>query len=149
MQVRLSPESLGGFTNAAAEEKSEVIRARVVQARSRQGERQSRLGLSSKTNASLRPKELRASLQLSRDARTLLEKWQEKHAMTGRAVTRSLKVALTLADLEGRDTVERPHLAEALGMRLLGDAPLSAESSKNQTQNQLRHSNTTRKANHV
>jgi len=36
-----------------------------------------------------------------------------------RAFHRALKVARTIADLEGQDTVQRNHLSEALGYRAL------------------------------
>ena len=55
-----------------------------------------------------------AGLQLLRDA-------AEKMKFSARGYHRILKVARTLADLEGRDTVGRIHLAEAISYRIAGE----------------------------
>lgn len=41
--------------------------------------------------------------------------------LSARGLTRVLRVARTLADLEGKSAVTRPHIAEALSYRLLVD----------------------------
>ena len=52
--------------------------------------------------------------------RALLVKASEKMKLSARGYTRVLRVARTLADLEGRETVGRLHVAEALGYRRMG-----------------------------
>ncbi len=48
---------------------------------------------------------------------TLLRQAAEKLKLSARAFHRVLKVARTLADLDGDETVSRRHLAEAVAMR--------------------------------
>ncbi|PRY23579.1 magnesium chelatase family protein [Aliiruegeria haliotis] len=49
----------------------------------------------------------------------LLLKVAEKFGLTARGYHRVLRVARTIADLDGSDTVRRPHVAEAVGFRLV------------------------------
>ena len=55
-----------------------------------------------------------AGLSLLRDA-------SEKLGFSARAYHRVLKVARTLADLDGAETVGRIHLAEAISYRIAGE----------------------------
>jgi magnesium chelatase family protein len=41
----------------------------------------------------------------------------DRFALTGRGFDRALKVARTIADLDGSEVVDAPHLLEALGFR--------------------------------
>jgi magnesium chelatase family protein len=47
----------------------------------------------------------------------LLEKATEKMRLSMRGYTRVLRVARTIADLAGSETVESPHIAEAITYR--------------------------------
>lgn len=49
-----------------------------------------------------------------------LELMAQHHHLSGRGITRLLRVARTLADLEGSDSVRSDDLAEAIGYRLAG-----------------------------
>jgi magnesium chelatase family protein len=53
------------------------------------------------------------------EARALLSKAVDTLKLTARGFHRVLRVARTLADLEGRRVVARAHIAEALGYRRL------------------------------
>ena len=48
----------------------------------------------------------------------LLDKLLEKFSLSGRAYSSLLKVARTIADLEGNETISEKHIAEAAGYRL-------------------------------
>ena len=52
--------------------------------------------------------------QLEPAARALLSKAAEGAGLTARGWTRTLRLARTIADLEGSEAVRRVHLAEAL-----------------------------------
>ena len=52
-----------------------------------------------------------------RRARRLLSKAAETLSLSARAYHRTLKVARTIADLDGSDAVRRIHVAEALSLK--------------------------------
>ncbi|MDR3581908.1 MAG: YifB family Mg chelatase-like AAA ATPase [Candidatus Pacebacteria bacterium] len=71
----------------------------------------------SKTNSEMGPREARHAVHLGKDARTFLAA-VEKNDLSPRGYYRLLKVARTIADLEGEDSVSAEHLAEAFSYRL-------------------------------
>lgn len=62
-------------------------------------------------------KELLEACELGRGARTFLESAATRERLSGRAITRLLRVARTIADLDAVVAVGTEHLAEALGYR--------------------------------
>ena len=58
------------------------------------------------------------------EARALLLRAAERFQLSARGYHRVLRVARTIADLDGSDSVQKPHLAEALSFRLPGAAAL-------------------------
>jgi magnesium chelatase family protein len=101
----------------ASGETSTVVRARVFAARARQLARQGCL------NARLDGRPLSAACALdNREADALLARGVRRLALSARAVTRVLRVARTIADLEGAATLTAAHLAEALQLRLASQA---------------------------
>ena len=96
-----------------AGESSSAVRARVLTARARQLARQACL------NARLDGRALRAACALNdRQAEGLLANGVSKLRLSARAVMRVLRVARTIADLEGTASLTAAHLAEALQWRL-------------------------------
>lgn len=110
--------SAADLTLPAPAEGSAEVAARVAAARQRQRSRYDALGLVDvMTNAAAPPQVLddivnpdAAGLKLLRDAADTMK-------LTARGYHRVLKVARTLADLDGEDKVARLHLAEALSYR--------------------------------
>jgi magnesium chelatase family protein len=99
-------------------ERSAAVRERVVGARERQRERQRRLGLLASVNARLAGDELAAAAPLDAEARKFLTRAAERLALTARAYHRVIRVARTVADLDGANALDVRHLAEALSYRL-------------------------------
>ena len=62
---------------------------------------------------------LRACCRLDADALGLLERAMERLGLSARAYDRILKVARTIADLEGSEGVAAAHVGEAIGYRSL------------------------------
>jgi len=99
-------------------EPSEIIRGRVEAARERQRSRQGKL------NAQLDGQVLRATCALEDPrAERVLGDGATRLALSVRAVTRVLRVARTIADLEGAGRLASGHVAEALHFRASGPAP--------------------------
>jgi magnesium chelatase family protein len=96
-------------------EASEAVRERVAAAR----ERQRRRGT---WNARLRGTSLRRACALEAEGREVLARAARRLGITARAHDRILRMARTIADLEGAERVAAPHLLEAIHYRAL-DGP--------------------------
>jgi magnesium chelatase family protein len=92
-------------------ESSAAISARVVAARARQ------LNRAGVLNARLQGRALRASVSLADDARPIVGLALAKLGLSARAYDRVLRVARTIADLEGTAGTSAQHVAEALQFR--------------------------------
>jgi magnesium chelatase family protein len=103
-----------------AAERSADVAARVGAARQMQAARFA--GTPTRTNAEADGKLLEASDMLADPAKELLLRAAERLKLSARAWTRMLRVARTIADLEGAPQVARAHMAEALGFRRQGPA---------------------------
>jgi magnesium chelatase family protein len=93
-------------------EASAAVRERVGAARERQ---ERRLG-AGRFNAEMTPEEVR-ECALAEDAGALLADSYRRHRLSGRAHDRVLRLAMTVADLEGRDSIGREQMAQALQLR--------------------------------
>ena len=100
-------------------ESSARIRERVIRAREIQLQRFSTSKTPLYCNAQMAPRHIRVSCDLSADCERLLERAMTQHGMTARAHDRILKVARTVADLEGAPAIEPKHIAEAIQYRTL------------------------------
>ncbi len=106
----LSSESSG--------EKSESIRLRVNTARKRQLERfKNEKKIFS--NAHMSSKDIRNYCPVDEKSKSLLNLAISKQGLSARAYDRILKVARTIADLEGTESIETTHIAEAIHYRSL------------------------------
>ena len=103
----------------AAAEGSAQIRNRVMTARQRQRQRFRKAGEKIYANAQMTTRQVRTYCELSADAERLLERAMQQQGLTARAHDRILKVARTVADLEGADRLSVGHLAEAIQYRTL------------------------------
>lgn len=101
------------------EESSACIRNRVMQARKMQEERYA--GKDYKYNALLPLAELKNYCYLDKREELLMEKAFQSTQMSARCYYRVLKVARTIADLDGSEKVEGIHIEEALECRMGGE----------------------------
>jgi magnesium chelatase family protein len=101
--------------NAAhtAGEGSAAVAARVLQARTRQIDR------AGKPNAALGAAEVERDCALPARERALLERAVDSLGLSARAYHRLLRVARTIADLDGSAAIAAPHLSEAIQYRRL------------------------------
>lgn len=104
---------------AGAAEPSAAVAARVAAARRRQQDRYETLGARNvHTNAAAGASLIEQVVAPDAESRNLLLQAAERFSLSARAYHRVLKVARTIADLAGAETVGRPHIAEALSYRL-------------------------------
>ncbi len=99
----------------AAAESSDAVRARVCAARERQLRRYA--GETFRANAELPNGALAAHCRLDPAGRALLERAVGALGLSMRGFVRSLRLARTLADLDGADRPAAAHVAEALSFR--------------------------------
>lgn len=98
-------------------ETSNEIRARVNKARKIQLKRYKEYDIFS--NSQLSPKLMEKFCKLDNKSKKILEIAFDKLGLSARAYNRILKVSRTIADLEGCETIEDKHLAEAIQYRSL------------------------------
>lgn len=103
--------------NTPSGEASPVIRERVVAARRIQQERFRKSA--HRTNAAMNARLVRQHCQLNAEATGYLEQAMEEMNFSARAHDRILKVARTLADLAGSDTIRPNDILEAIQYRSL------------------------------
>ena len=99
------------------EEPSEKVKARVNKARSVQLERFE--GTNTYSNAKMGEKELKECCELDKECTDLLEYAFKKLNLSARAYNRILKVARTIADLDGSQNINKKHILEAISYRSL------------------------------
>jgi magnesium chelatase family protein len=105
-------------------ESSAAVRERVIAARERQGRRLVLDGVS--CNGSMDGRLTRKHVHPDAGARDLLLDGHRRTSLTARGHDRVLRIARTIADLEGCDGILTAHIAEALGYRLGASAGLAA-----------------------
>ena len=96
-------------------ERSSVIRARVEDARARQGARFGPDGPD--CNAHMGPQEIQRFCPLDPAGQDIMRGAFQRLGLTARSYDRILRVARTIADLDGAEEIQVPHLAEAVQYR--------------------------------
>ena len=103
--------SAAELTQATPGEPSAAVRERVLAARERQQRRQG------KSNALLNVTELDELAAIEPEAKAALSAVLEKLSLSARSYHRILRIARTLADLAGSDTVNQRHVMQAVSFR--------------------------------
>ena len=117
LHVEITPVSREELASAEPAESSAAVRERVMRARERQAERFRGTGIY--TNTMMSSAMLRKFCPLSPDVRRLLDGAMERLQLSARAYDRIIKVARTIADLEGKADIEPLHISEAITYRSL------------------------------
>lgn len=115
LQIEVDNISYGELRGSQTPESSAVIKERINKARAIQRERFK--GSSILTNAEMGSREMNLYCKIDSDCERLLEKAFAKLNLSARGTTRILKVARTIADLEGSENILAKHIAEAIQYR--------------------------------
>ena len=117
LRVDVPPVAFTDLDLPPSGDTSATVADRVARARLRQSDRfadQANLH----TNADLEGQMLDEVATPSEEGRALLTRVAEKFGLTARGYHRVLRVARTIADLDGSESVQQPHVAEAVSFRL-------------------------------
>ncbi len=113
IHCEVAPVQFQHLNSKTKSESSTSIKTRVVQAHQIQFNRQS------KSNSLLTSAELRLYCSIDTSGIQLLKTAMERLGLSARAYDRILKLARTIADLEGQSSIQTHHLAEAIQYRSL------------------------------
>lgn len=118
IQVEITPVPFDELTKNTPSENSACIRERVIRARQIQEQRFAHeAGIHS--NAQMTPRLLQKYAQPDEHGKLMLQSAMERLNLSARAYDRILKVARTIADLDGSEAILSIHIAEAIGYRSL------------------------------
>jgi magnesium chelatase family protein len=117
IRVEVRAVAVGSLASARSAERSREVRLRVDAARLTQRTRYTALA-HVECNARAPGRWLDALGGLATDGHRLLVQAAERGVLTARGYHRTLRVARTIADLEGEPRIRAPHVAEALRFRL-------------------------------
>lgn len=118
IQCEITPVPFKDISKAAPGEPSANIRERVIAARAIQIERYKDCK-EIYCNAQMTERMIHRFAEPDADGINMLRMAMERLSLSARAYNRILKVARTIADLEGSEPVKTEHLAEAIGYRSL------------------------------
>ncbi len=121
IRIEVPAVTAGDLLLPGASEPSAPVAARVAAARAVQRARLEAAGSRALTNAQAGSGEMEALVVLHPSAAQLLADAAAAMKLSARGYHRVLKVARTIADLDGAAAVGRIHLAEALSYRMAGD----------------------------
>jgi magnesium chelatase family protein len=118
IHIEVIPVPFKELSESRQSEKSEAVRERVMKARQVQEKRfEGMTGVH--CNAQMSSKVLRKYCKLDAAGDAILKTAMEKMGLSARAFDRIIKVARTIADIEGQADIRSEHLAEAIHYRSL------------------------------
>ncbi len=117
LHIEVPPVDYKSLADKAQSETSLQIRERVNRARQLQTERYKGTGIN--CNAQLTPSLLRRHCVMTDEASAYLNRSFDAMGLSARAYDRILKVARTIADLAGLETIQKEHIGMALRFRSL------------------------------
>ena len=117
LHVEVPPVDYSSLSSTEKQETSAEIRERVNRARLIQQKRYEGTGIS--CNARLTPKLAKIYCKMTEDAEKYLQMSFDNLGLSARAYDRILKVARTVADLEGAEIIDKKHIFTAISFRSL------------------------------
>ena len=117
IHIEVKPVEYKKISSDEKVETSIEIKKRVNSARNIQINRYK--GLNIYSNSELNPSLIQKYCKLDMESKEFLKVAFEKLGLSGRAYARILKVARTIADLDGEDNIKKKHIAEAIQYRSL------------------------------
>lgn len=118
LRIEVPPVSFSDLDLPPSGDSSAVVAARVAAAREVQARRfEAHPDL--RTNADAEGAQLEEIARPDAESKDLLSRAADRFGLTARGYHRILRVARTIADLDGAETLRKPHVAEALSYRLL------------------------------
>ena len=117
IHIEVPPVEYDDLTAKGGEEPSAAVRERVNRAREIQTARFE--GLETKCNADIRPAQFESVCVMNDKADKMLKAAFDRLGLTARAYDRIMKVARTIADLDGREVIGSEHISEAIQYRTL------------------------------
>ena len=121
IQIEIVPVPFDKISDKRRGEPSATIRERVIKARQIQEQRYAHIN-GVHCNAQMTSRLLSEYAQPDEQGLKLLKHAMERLNLSARAYDRILKVARTISDLDGSESVQAPHLAEAISYRNLDRA---------------------------
>jgi len=118
IHIEVTPVPFEKLSSEQKAESSVTIRKRVTVARDIQIER-FRESVNTNYNAQMTVKQIRKYCALDETSKALLKTAMERLNLSARAYDRILKVARTIADLDGAQTINGTHISEAIQYRSL------------------------------
>lgn len=117
IHIEVAPVTYTELRGEGEGERSSVIRERVTTARERQTERFK--GEDIYSNSMMNSKQTERYCALDEASNNILGRFIDKMGLSARAYNKILKLARTIADLEGLDDIKQHHLLEAIQYRTL------------------------------
>jgi len=117
LHIEVPSVKFSDISGSTKGESSAVIKKRINKARKRQLERYKGDGIY--FNSQLKPKQTEIYCSIGKKEKVLLKNAFERFNLSARAYNRILKVARTIADIEGSDDIKLDYIAEAIQHRSL------------------------------
>ena len=117
MVIDVEALSAADLTLPPPTEDTNHVKTRVILARQRQAERYGAMGLPIDVNARVDGQDLASVSVLDAEGQALMQEAVERLKLSARGYHRVLRVARTIADLDGAEQLGEVHLAEALSYR--------------------------------
>lgn len=117
IHLKMDEVDLTQYNYTGNEESSDIIRQRVAKAHDIQKERFS--GFNFSYNAHMSEEYMRENIKLNNSMKALLEKINNNYGLSARSISKIIKVARSIADLDGAFDIKDIHMLEAVKLRYL------------------------------